>query len=140
MRSLSPLVSLCLALAMAACASATDTTTSCKRTPFHVSHQMYWPAGQNASWYNSLHIVRVYVVPGRTDARWCAFAIKGSCGPEPTWFRKTAGWLYETRIATNPREPASYLFAPNGYELDGQLSVVDVPLANVTIMHAIRCE
>ncbi len=82
---------------------------------------------------------RYYVVPGKTDAKWCELGAPGSCGAEPIWYGNTAGWLYKVR-GDGEGNGRTYLWHSNGYEMDGSMDYVDSPLAEAIIAHAVLCK
>ena len=107
----------------------------------------YGPSGDDyyarpyAHDYNTLHITKVYALPGKSDAKWCSLGVPGSCGPEPQWYRNTIGWLYEARSSEAELHDATYyLWYSNGYEMDEPLTYIQDPLAALVISHSVVCK
>lgn len=125
-------------LASATPTYANDISVACVKSPYQVGDlaTRYGPRGDD--YYNTLRILAIYLVPGKSDAAWCSLGAPGSCGPEPTWYSKTAGWLYKVH-GKGEGNGRTYLWYTNGYEMDGTLDYVDTPLAAFIASHAIRC-
>jgi hypothetical protein len=122
---------------IASSTNAKAASTACANHPFHVGSVLSWSGPEADQSYNGRRITKVYAIKGKTDARWCSLGAPGSCGAEPAWYAKTAGWLYET---TGGRfNGRNHLWAANGYELDGPLDYIDNALASALLEHAIRC-
>jgi len=119
---------------------AIDKTAACANSPYKVGDMAKRLGPPGDQFYNTLRITKVYMEPGKTDAEWCALGATGSCGPEPHWYAKTAGWLYEARGDRATGLPTSYLRLTNGYEMDGPMGFVATPLAREVIARSVRCE
>jgi hypothetical protein len=119
-------------------AYADDVSKACAKSPYKTGDlaTRYGPRGDD--YYNTLRIVTIYLVPGKNDAAWCSLGAPGSCGPEPPWYQKTAGWLYKVR-GKGYGNGRTFLWYANGYEMDGTLDYLDTPLATFVVSHSVRC-
>jgi hypothetical protein len=125
-------------LASLAASSAVNGSIACSKSPYHVGDKAARLGPPGDTFYNTLRITVIYVLPGTTDAKWCSLGGKGACGPEPRWYGETAGWLYKVR-GSGDGNGRTFLWQSNGYEMDGPLDYVDSPLALSVLREAIRC-
>jgi hypothetical protein len=139
MRSVTVVTGLLCLAGMASRAYGAGTTMACAKSPYKIGDKATRHGPSGDQFYNRLRVTRIYVLRGKTDAKWCELGVPGSCGPEPQWYRETAGWLYKVQ-GKDGGNGRSYLWYSNGYEMDGPLGYVDTPLASAILPYAVRCE
>lgn len=118
-------------------ARADDAALACAASPYHVGDLLRRLGPNGDSYYNSLHVRKIYVLFGparksdcRAAASWCR------SHPEPAYAQRVAGWLYLTDVSANDY---TYNWYSRGYEMDRPLEYVYGTLATVVLGIAHAC-
>ena len=116
------------ALLLCCCpARADDAARACAASPYHVGDLLRRLGPPGDSYYNSLHVRKIYVVFGPA---------RKSGHPEPAYVQRIAGWLYLMDVSANDY---TYNWYSRGYEMDRPLEYVYGTLATVVLGIARAC-